>query len=357
MGSFCIHLTEPSCATSVSNGVSTLQKSMCRTLAVVILLATLLFNPSAALADTGSYIITQLPYAHAQHPSINNAGEIVWAVDQSTGIVSSVRGTLSVSGQSPHLSNSGEVVYADIFTNGTDLVSTTRGRLTQGGLIDLGWSDFDVNSNGEVVYVALDNNNFHQVYSTVRGQVTFDSADHYNPCINDLGEILWGPGLVSSTRGPIPGNYSPVYGFNNHGEFCFQTNLQSGGLLTAPHLASSVHGVVTNDLYTYQFYGDINDAGTLVWNASGNPDFAVSYIFEAIWVPGPTLTLASTHPGFALQWPTNSVGYHVQYATNLTTAPWQRLSGSPITNSPNYFQSITQAIGSPAFFRLANGSP
>ena len=139
---------------------------LCLALAALSLLA-----PFSVRADTGSWSITQLPFANAQHPSINNAGEVVWVVQNSTGIVSSVRGQLSASGVSPHLANSGEVVYADTFGGpGMDLVSTTRGRLTQGGIIQLGFSDFGVNSNGEVVYCALTNGNW-QVISTVRGQV------------------------------------------------------------------------------------------------------------------------------------------------------------------------------------------
>src|SRR5579862_3008211 len=128
--------------------------------------------PLQVPADTGSWSITQLPFANAQHPSIDNAGEIVWQVQNSTGIVSSVRGQLSPSGVSPHLANGGEVVYADTFGGPfMDLVSTTRGRLTQGSVIQLGFSDFGVNSNGEVVYCALTNGNW-QVFSTVRGQMT-----------------------------------------------------------------------------------------------------------------------------------------------------------------------------------------
>ncbi len=198
----------------------------------LLLAASGLLSPFKVLADTGSWSITQLPYANAQHPSINNAGEVVWAVQNSTGIVSSVRGQLSASGVSPHLANSGEVVYADTFGGtGMDLVSTTRGRLTQGGIIELGFSDFGVNSNGEVVYCALTNGNW-QVISTVRGQVTFDAVDHYNPCINDLGEIIWNqygaaPNLISSTRGPLPGYYPFVLGLNNLEEFCYDADLVS----------------------------------------------------------------------------------------------------------------------------------
>ena len=328
----------------------------------LLLTALLCFLEVNAFADTGYYVVTQLSITNATHPSINNSGEIVWAVQNSTGILSNVRGQLSASGVSPHLANSGEVVYADTFTaNGMDLVSTTRGRLTFGGIIDLGFSDFDINSNGEVVYVALDNNNLHQVYSTVRGQVTFDLVDHYNPCINDLGEILWnrygeGPGLVSSTRGPIPGFYPTIYAVNNYDEFCYEGILMSGSISTSPHLFSNLHGVAVNDPNQYQFYGGINDTGTLVWAQQSYTDFKY-YIYEATWISSPSLTITGGPSSFTLQWPTNSGAFQAQYTTNLASTNWLALPGSPATNSGTLLQSIPSSILSPAFFRLSNTNP
>jgi hypothetical protein len=315
------------------------------------------------LAQAGGYLITQLAITNATHPSINNSGEVVWAVQNSTGIYSSVRGQLSTTGVSPHLANSGEVVYADMFQGpDLDLVSTTRGRLTFGGFIQLGFSDFDVNANGEVVYVASTNGN-QQVFSTVRGQVTFDPVDHYNPCINDLGEILWnrygqGPGLVSSTRGPLPGYYPLIYGVNNYDEFCYEDVLYDGNLSTSPHLASNLHGVVINDVYQYQWGGGINDAGTLVWAAPANESSTAWEIFEATWIASPALTMVPNGAGLELEWPTNAGAFHVQFATNLApTVDWQPLSGTLTTNSGNFYQPVPWNIGGTAFFRLSTGGP
>jgi hypothetical protein len=323
----------------------------------------LLFFQVKLQAKSGGYLITQLAITNATHPSINNAGEVIWAVQNGTGIYSSLRGQLSATGVSPHLANSGEVVYADTFeeTN-TDLVSTTRGRLTFGGVIQLGFSDFDVNSNGEAVYVASTNGN-QQVFSTVRGQITFDPVDHYNPCINDLGEILWnrygaGPGLVSSTRGPLPGFYPTIYAVNNLDEFCYEGILYDGSLSTSPHIFSSAHGAVVNDVYQYQWYGGINDAGTLVWAAPANPSNPAWEIFEATWIASPALTVVAASPGLALEWPTNISAFHAQYTTNFApAASWQRLSGTLTTNSANFHQAITQNLGHAAFFRLSTGAP
>ena len=315
------------------------------------------------MAQAGGYLITQLAITNATHPSINNTGEVVWAVQNGVGIFSSARGQLSATGVSPHLANSGEVVYADSFgDSGMDLVSTMRGRLTYGGIIQLGFSDFDINAGGEVVYVAATNGNM-QVFSTVRGQVTFDAVDHYNPCINDLGEILWnrygeGPGLVSSTRGPLPGFYPTIYAVNNFDEFCYVGILYDGSLSTSPHLFSNVHGVVINDVYQYQWYGGINDAGTLVWAAPADPSSPTFEIFEAAWIASPALSVVPVSSGLALAWPTNATLFHVQYATNLTAAVnWQPLSGAVTTNSGSFYQDISQNLGGTAFFRLSTGAP
>ena len=321
-----------------------------------------LFHSNCLAAAGGYYSIVQLSFTtNATHPSINNAGEIVWSLQNSNGVFSNVRGQLATTGVSPHISNSGEVVYADSFdTNGLDLVSTTRGRLTRGGVINLGYSDFGVSSNGEVVYVTLTNGNY-QLFSTVRGQVTSGPFDNFNPCINDLGEIVWsqfGPnyGLVSSTRGLLPGNYPTAYGLNNNDEFCYQNNLTISNFSTAPHLFSSLHGIVINDIYQYQFWGGINDAGTLVWQAQDLTNY-VQFIYEATWVPDPVLTI-TTIAGLALEWSTNAGAFHAQYATSLAPpVTWQRLGGSPTTISNNFHQTIGPNLGNAVFFRLSTGGP
>ena len=45
----------------------------------------LLFGPTVIKADGGQWVITQLPFQYAEHPSINDSGEIVWAGPDSSG--------------------------------------------------------------------------------------------------------------------------------------------------------------------------------------------------------------------------------------------------------------------------------
>jgi hypothetical protein len=278
----------------------------------------LLFTASAApvSAQSGYYNITQLPIANAMQPSINNSGEIVWALNGDGGIFSSVRGKLADSGLFPHLANSGEVVYAGWFGGpGWDLVSTTRGRLTYGGIIDVNRSTFDVNAQGEAVYTAMDTNNFLQIFSTVRGQITFGAGTHLNPCINDLGEIIWsqyvgGPAeLDSSARGIIPGLYPWPLALNNLGEFCYSGDLTGPpGNYSSPHIFSSSHGVVINNPNQFQWNGSINDAGTIVWEAPDASGSSTWYLYEAEWVSmdtnPPVITRITTMPDPL--WPPNN---------------------------------------------------
>ena len=259
------------------------------------LLALLIFagGVHSARAD-GFWSITQLPIQNVHAPVINNSGEVVWYLDAS-GIYSSTRGHLATSGLKPHMANSGEVVYEDYFGTAIgmyDLVSTTRGRLTFGGAIGVN-STYDVNSSGEVVYMQKDASGNNQIFSTVRGQITFDDANHYSPCINDYGEIIWGEFTaatgsvtVSSTRGVLPENY----GFypcdlNNLGEVCFDGSLVSPtGGYTFPHIFSSTHGPLINNADLDQWDGGMNDAGAIVWDAPVQPGSSTWYVYEGQWV-------------------------------------------------------------------------
>lgn len=328
-------------------------------LGTVIILLVLLVNETQA--TEGHWMITQLPYQFAEHPVINNTGEIVWA-QQGGGIFSSVRGQLAASGFNPHLANSGAVVYADwVGGPNWDLISTTRGQLTHDGIININTSDFDVNTNGEVVYVNNDTNGYSQIYSTVTGQITFDATDHSNPCINDNGEVIWnqvelGTGYltISASRGVLPGINQTLRDLNNAGDYCYSGYVDVAGqpgYHTFPHVFSSLHGVIIDDSTQYQWEGGINDGGTIVWQAQDG-------LYEANWMIGPTITIVTDFTGYALEWATNTEGYHVQYSTNLiSTSSWQAMVGNLTTNSVCFHLPIQQNLGNSVFFRLSNVSP
>ena len=299
----------------------------------IILFSLVLIRP--IFAQEGYWKISQLSISNVLEPVINNSGELVWFLNLDGGIFSSVRGKLADSGVYPHLANSGEVVYADWFGGpGWDLVSTTRGRLTYGNIIDVNTSRFDVNASGEVVYVLSDTNNNKQIFSTVRGQVTFDPADHVNPCINDSGEIAWnqytngGTAVVSSTRGVFFGNYPGLLDLNNVGDFCFDGNLEGPpGNYSYPHIFSSKHGVIINDTNQFQWGGGINDAGDIVWYAPVEPGSPTWYVYEAEWIQvdttAPVIKRITANPN--VLWPPNGrmvpVKLTVRATDNMDPAP------------------------------------
>jgi hypothetical protein len=274
----------------------------------------LLFAETVSLSgQAGYWDVTQLN-TNVWSPSINNAGEIVWYSGE--GVFSTTRGKLADHGLIPHLANSGEVVYADWFGGPYwDLISTTRGRLTFGGIIDLNQTDFDVNAQGEVVYVAKDTNNIGQVFSTLRQQITFDRAHHYNPCINDVGEIAWSqfdgsPGgvfMVSTVRGVIPGVLA-LLDLNNRGDFCYMGNLEGPpGNWSSSHIFSSTHGILISDPNQFQWSGSINDAGTIVWSGIDHPGPGTMTLYQATWIStdtnAPQILRMTASP--AMLWPPN----------------------------------------------------
>ena len=279
-------------------------------LCLLLALSVLILAAKPCQADDGYWSITQTSLQNVEGPQINDSGEMVWYLNGG-GVYSSVRGRLASSEVIPKLANSGEVVYADWFGGPYwDLVSTTRGRLTYGGIIDVNSSLYDVNSSGEVVYAKRDAAGYAQVYSTVRGQITFDATRHYSPCINDNGEIVWseyvsgiGTRTFSSTRGMLPESYGfyPL-DLNNLGDLCYNGELYSPTAgYTSPHIFSSEHGALINNPDLYQWGGGINDAGTIVWDAPVTPGSSTWYVYQGQWVvPEPSALALLSLGGLAL---------------------------------------------------------
>ena len=58
-----------------------------------------------------------------------------------------------------------------------------------------------------------------------------------------------------------------------------------------------------------------------------------------------------------VNWPTNAIGFHVQYTTNLASPMvWQALS-SISNNGGSFYQSLTSVVAKSAYFRLSLVSP
>ena len=154
--------------------------------------ALLWLSLSECLAGDGAYAIVQLLITNAVHPSIDNAGR--WFGRRRTGAAFfPARGANSRLPVCRRTSPTAAKSFTPIHLRrdpGPGFGQHDPGPADAGRDYYLGLSDFGVNAGGEVVYVAPDTNNNQQVFSTVRGQVTFDPVDHYNPCINDLDFII-----------------------------------------------------------------------------------------------------------------------------------------------------------------------
>jgi PKD repeat protein len=154
--------------------------------------------------------------SHHEFPALNNYGALVWqqyGLDYfESSIVKSDGGdpvTMSSTGFHPSINDAGEVVYVDW---GEIYSVTVPGTGTSLGIL----GDFpDINNHGDLVWSASDTNGDTQIYRLDYGapepeQVTFEPTEHYSPAINDSGEVVYEQvnfsnqnRIVSSTRGAL----------------------------------------------------------------------------------------------------------------------------------------------------------
>src|SRR6185369_11358688 len=177
--------------------------------------------------------------AYHDYPAINNLGDLVW-VDNGT-----IRGNIAgqpivvTSGQSwigmIDINDRGEVVWPQD-GGGSNIYSNLRGQLTSDAT---GHYEPAINNQGDVVFIQSE-----QVYKLAAGsstpvQVTNNGFWHYSPAINDSGEIVWleqdtssSPRtnrIVSSTRGTLLTAIVDIYSvdLNNCGDIIYITSENS----------------------------------------------------------------------------------------------------------------------------------
>jgi len=125
---------------------------------------------------------------------------------------------------------------------------------------------------------------------------------------------------------------------------------------------------VTNNAGSHVTFVGVQDSTpeiTRITLKDGSANSTLSYflmgqigLVKAVVQTAPVLAMVSARGGYALQWPTNATGFHVQVATNLSpTIAWQALGGSAQVVGGNYSEFLGQDFGNIAFFRLANVSP
>jgi len=167
---------------------------------------------------------------------INNLGEIVYS--HHDDIWSITRGQLTDTRGNRRLAinNLGEVVTQHYSTSPTphyDILSTDRGYITSSTSI---WEWYpDINNPGEIVWqqtIAGGSTDDWEIWTNIRGQITFDDTDSTNPAINDSGEIVWQQWdgedweIYSSVRGRITNNNvdDTRPHINNSGTIVWMTN-------------------------------------------------------------------------------------------------------------------------------------
>jgi hypothetical protein len=143
---------------------------------------------------------------------ISNSGEVVYSTRSTQEVISTTRGVLTPPGSFAPMTSSttGEVVYmrADPTPN---IFSTVRGQLTFFPPDAEKASLPDVNDLGEVVFeLRTLSSPFTRIFSTTRGFLTPPDTDARQPAINNLGEVVYSgrdsegrQQIISTVRGPL----------------------------------------------------------------------------------------------------------------------------------------------------------
>ena len=144
-----------------------------------------------------------------------------------------------------------------------------------------------VNDLGEVVWSQYDpGTGFTQVYSSVRGQLTFDAASHDLPSVNNHGDVVWTSKYYYEPTGPIYGiingqltQMSPDAGdhpsINDNMEIVWSRLNMTNGYR---QIYSNRRGYLTADLVDH-WSPSINNAGDIVWTQN-EPVSGIQQVFK-----------------------------------------------------------------------------
>jgi tartrate dehydratase beta subunit/fumarate hydratase class I family protein len=127
-----------------------------------------------------------------------------------------------------------------------------------------------INDLGEVVWSQFDpGTGFNQIYSSTRGQLTFDLNPHDSPSVNNRGDVVWEQKFPWQPMGPIygvlAGQLVQVAAEGNSP--CINDNQEivwSQGNNGPMQIFSNRRGYLTTDFVDHQ-HPSINNAGDAVW--------------------------------------------------------------------------------------------
>jgi hypothetical protein len=212
-------------------------------------------------------------------PDINDRGEIIWRFGDGggpDGIMSNVRGLIYLSPgngapidpyyDSHRINNNGEIIWS----SNEEIWSNTGGQLTHSPMLTFN-RETAINDSGEVVYASYRINSgppetiTMNILSTTRGFITNDSFFNFknHPDLNNAGEVVWiqDGEIWSNLRGRITFSNGTAFSpsINNNGEIVWAQNDGNGY-----EIYSSTRGQITKNT-TNDLYPHINDLGVITW--------------------------------------------------------------------------------------------
>lgn len=256
----------------------------CRISTVLAILILALSGLAAAAGGKLTYKVSQVTTDPVNHfnPSINDLGQVGWCVAK--GPVYESYSTVlqeQVLNRSACVAAAGlnlkDMVWTQIVDGHSQVFSSLKGQVTRDAADHL---DPAVNGNGEIVWVQPVNGKT-QIFSNLKGQVTRDSVNHVQPALNSQGEIVWvqradvHDQVFSSRRGQLTfdlkDHEQPA--INDAGEVVWIEKISASW-----QVVSSIHGPITLDMGDH-FQPRINNVGAVVWSQKAG---RYSQIFRAI---------------------------------------------------------------------------
>lgn len=254
-----------------------------RTFTALAILILAFSGPAAAAGGKLTYKVSQVTTDPVNHlnPSINELGQVGWCVAK--GPVYESYSTVlqqQVLNRSACVAAAGlnlkEMVWTQFVGGHSQVFSSLKGQVTRDAADHL---DPAVNAAGEIVWVQPVRGKT-QIFSSLKGQVTKDQENHVQPALNSQGEIVWvqrvdvNDQIYSSRRGQLTfdlkDHEQPA--INDAGEVVWIEKISASW-----QVVSSIHGPINLDIVD-RFQPRINNVGVVVWSQKAG---RYSQIFKA----------------------------------------------------------------------------
>jgi hypothetical protein len=260
---------------------------MLRRMVVAQIIFILAFSAAVA-ARPLAYRITQLTSDPMNHfnPQINDLGQVGWCMAQGRIYESffTITGGKKLS-QASCIAGAGgnfqDLVWTGNVGGFSQVFSSRQGQVTKDAA-----DHFDpvVNDKGEIAWIQFVGRHA-QVFSNRQGQVTKGAVDHYQPALNGLGEIVWVQSddtrmqVFSNRRGQITftrrDHQQPA--LNDPGELVWIEKIGSWW-----QVVSSANGPITVAPANH-YFPRINNLGTTVWSQQVGSYYQIFQGIPELW--------------------------------------------------------------------------